>query len=69
MKMTGVLVLAIVALTLGAGCASGPLAVDSTASGGSMGTASPPTLWNQVPDCRNSGSYNRAANLCVSHGP
>jgi hypothetical protein len=26
-------------------------------------------LLAQMPDCRNSGSYNRAANLCVSNGP
>lgn len=45
-----------------AGCASG-IAVDSTTG---TGLASSSTT---IPDCRNQGSYNRAANLCVSGGP
>ena len=57
-----VLLLGAFALTLFAGCASGP---GSLADG--PGLASPPTAG--IPDCRNSGVYNRAANLCVSAGP
>ena len=60
----GVLLLATLALTV-AGCASGLKLVSPTLDG--AGRASPPTV--QMPDCRNSGSYNRAANLCVSNGP
>ena len=59
------LFLVIIALTTAAGCAS---ATSRTALDGGQGNGLPspgPT----VPDCRNSGSYNRAANLCVSNGP
>lgn len=64
MKVSGVLMLAFAAVTLVAGCATGP-----TSYAGDATAASPATLQNQVPDCRNSGWYNRAANLCVSNGP
>ena len=62
------LLLGALALTVCTGCAGGlrPVAVEP-ASGDGAGIASPPTL--QVPQCRNSGLYNRAANLCVSEGP
>ena len=65
----GVRVLGALALTLCAGCASspGPAAVEPTVGGTGFGAASPPTA--AIPDCRNSGVYNRAANLCVSAGP
>jgi hypothetical protein len=70
MKIMSVLVFAIVAMAFAAGCATGPMStVDSTASGESVGAASPASVPSQVPDCRNSGWYNRAANLCVSNGP
>ena len=64
----GVLLLGALALTLCAGCASGPWpAAEPTAGGNGRGFASPATA--EIPDCRNSGIYNRAANLCVSAGP
>jgi hypothetical protein len=60
MRSKARLVLVILALTT-AGCASGTAASWS----GGNGLASPsPT----IPDCRNQGTYNRAANLCVSGG-
>jgi hypothetical protein len=70
MKIMSVLVFALVAMAFVAGCATGPVStVNSTASGDSMGAASPAAGQNQIPDCRNGGWYNRAANLCVSNGP
>jgi hypothetical protein len=65
MKVRSALVLAIVVLTGAAGCASAP---GRTALGGGQnnGLASPALT---APDCRNQGTYNRAANLCVSNGP
>ena len=58
MRMKGVLCLAVLALTT-AGCATGNWKAGD-------GFASPTP---GIPDCRNQGSYNRAANLCVSGGP
>jgi hypothetical protein len=65
MKIRSPLFLAIVVLATAAGCASvtGPTALDG---GQAYGLASPAQT---IPDCRNQGSYNRAANLCVSNGP
>ena len=58
MKVRSALFLVIVVLATAAGCAS--------PTGLGNGLASPaPTM----PDCRNQGAYNRAANLCVSNGP
>ena len=65
MKVRNALFLAIITLATAAGCAT---ATSRTAleRGQGDGLASPgPT----VLDCRNQGSYNRAANLCVSNGP
>jgi hypothetical protein len=63
MKVRTALVFVTIALTTAAGCAS---TTGRTALDPGSGLASPaPT----VPDCRNQGSYNRAANLCVSNGP
>jgi hypothetical protein len=52
------LVLAALAVTLSAGCASGlaPIAGDATST-------------VQERDCRGGGYYNRAAGFCVSGGP
>ena len=62
------LLLGALALTLCTGCTGGLRSVAiEPASGDGAGIASPPTL--QVPQCRTSGVYNRAANLCVSEGP
>ena len=64
MKLRSALFLVIVVLTTAAGCAStGSTALDG---GQASGLASPAQT---IPDCRNRGSYNRAANLCVSNGP
>jgi hypothetical protein len=60
MKIPRVFILAIVALTT-AGCVSGTAANRGTGNE----LASPSSA---IPDCRNQGSYNRAANLCVSGG-
>ena len=59
MRARSVLFLVMIVLVTAAGCAGavGSASVD--------GSASAPV----IPDCRNSGSYNRAANLCVSNGP
>jgi hypothetical protein len=59
MRASRALLLVIVVLATAAGCAN---AVGSASVGQS---ASAPA----IPDCRNSGAYNRAANLCVSNGP
>ena len=62
MRAMGALFLLIVAVAGAAGCAGGSAAFGTNG----VGLASPsPT----IPDCRNQGSYNRAANLCVSNGP
>jgi len=60
MRAAGTLFLVIVALATAAGCAG---AVGSSTVDG--GSASAPA----IPDCRNSGVYNRATGLCVSPGP
>ena len=61
MKINGNVFLGTIAITMAAGCASGSV-VDRRPR---IDFASPsPT----IPDCRNQGSYNRAANLCVSGG-
>jgi hypothetical protein len=52
----GALVLAALAITLSAGCASGLAPVGSTST-------------VQEPGCRGGGYYNRAAGFCVSGGP
>ena len=65
LKARSAFFLVILALMTAAGCAS---ATSRTALDGGQGggLASPAP---RVPDCRNQGSYNRAANLCVSNGP
>ena len=62
MRIMGALCFVIVAGTTAAGCASG-IAVDNTTGNGLASSST------TIPDCRNQGSYNRAANLCVSGGP
>ena len=64
-----VLVLGIAVLTAVTGCASvtGSGAVEPRSTSGDGGAVSAPPE-RQVPDCRNRGVYNRAANLCVSEG-
>ena len=64
----GMLLLSALAMTLAAGCASGTRSVvaDPTVTSDGAGPASPPSV--EWPRCRNSGVYNRAANLCVSEG-
>ena len=59
MRASRALFLVIVVLATAAGCAG------AVGSASVHGAASAPV----IPDCRNSGSYNRAANLCVSNGP
>jgi hypothetical protein len=54
-KMLAVGFLVIVAAITASGCATGPT---------TLASPSP-----EIPDCRNQGFYNRAANLCVSGGP
>jgi hypothetical protein len=65
------LVLGLIGLAVAAsvGCATGPRAavVEPRASEG-VGSASPRAPEPEIPDCRGRGSYNRAANLCVSEG-
>jgi|KBSSwiStaDraftv2_1062776.scaffolds.fasta_scaffold822943_2 hypothetical protein len=62
----GVLLLGVLALMVGAGCATpGSTAFDPTLT--RDGAASPSTV--QSLGCRNRGVYNRAADLCVSEGP
>jgi hypothetical protein len=64
-------VLGIVVLTLTAGCGSAILsgAVDQGSSGDGATFRSPTDAQRQIPDCRNRGVYNRAADGCVSEGP
>jgi hypothetical protein len=58
------------AVASGVGCATGVRA-GAGGTGGSeaaVGEASPGAVQPEIPDCRGRGSYNRAANLCVSEG-
>jgi hypothetical protein len=61
MRVNAILSIAIAALTTATGCASTTATNWRTGDG----VASPSTA---IPDCRNQGSYNRAANLCTSGG-
>jgi hypothetical protein len=64
MSIVRILALGIGVLAAVTGCA-GSVELGST-GGGAL--SAPAGLERQVPDCRNRGVYNRAANLCVSEG-
>ena len=63
------LIVGLIALAAGLGCATGPRgpAVDASDKGTAAGLASPTVPPDEIPRC--DGTYNRAAGLCASEGP
>ena len=66
MSLRSTLVIGLIAVSAGAGCATG-FGSGSTASGtnGTGGQASPSSVSRDTPQCGGGTSYNRASGLCV----